>query len=498
MLFKTGIVLLLSVTVVKSALYAQAADSARTGVLDLPSRLFARLQKKTADLNQQLTKQTEKYLQKMARREARLKEKLYKVDSNAARNLFSGSSQQQYAALAQRMEHDTGGHLMAPTGEYLANADSQRVSLAFLQQHPDLLGVSPGGSLSSQARTQLSQLEGSTHELQQLQARMDDAGQVREFISQRKEQIKEYLSRFTNMPSGITKEYQGLNEDLYYYSQRVEQYKQMLNDPDKMEKQALSLLNQLPAFRQFMQNNSQLATLFGAPGSSGAAQSLAGLQTRAQMQQIIQGQLSAGGSNAMGAFQDNLQSAQTQLNQLKDKLNRLGTGGKNVDAPNFKPNQEKTKTFLQRLEYGINLQTSRTNAYYPTILDIGASVGYKLNASNSLGIGASYKMGTGNGFQHIAFSSQGAGLRSYLDIKIKGTFSATGGLEYNYATPFSSLGQIKVLDRWSQSGLIGISKTVSVKSRLLKNTKLSLLWDFLSYRQTPKTQPLLVRVGYGF
>jgi hypothetical protein len=41
-------------------------------------------------------------------------------------------------------------------------------------------------------------------------------------------------------------------------------------------------------------------------------------------------------------------------------------------------------------------------------------------------------------------------------------------------------------------------KTVSVKSRVFKKTKLSLLWDFLSYQQMPKIQALVFRVGYIF
>ena len=69
--------------------HAQSVDSVTGKVLSFPSRLLARLQKKTTDLNNQLTQQTESYLQKMARREAKMQRKLAGVDSNAARSLFS-------------------------------------------------------------------------------------------------------------------------------------------------------------------------------------------------------------------------------------------------------------------------------------------------------------------------------------------------------------------------------------------------------------------------
>jgi hypothetical protein len=197
-------------------------------------------------------------------------------------------------------------------------------------------------------------------------------------------------------------------------------------------------------------------------------------------------------------LQSSLQSAQQQLDQFKSKLSQLGGGSGDIGMPDFKPNEQKTKTFWRRLEYGTNLQTTRTNFYFPSITDIGLSVGYKLNNTSTFGIGASYKIGWGSAFNHISLSSQGAGLRSFLDIKIKSGFSATGGLEYNYKTPIFSLQQLRTLSYWTQSGLIGLSKTVPVKSRVLKQTRLQLLWDFLSYQQVPKTTPIIFRVGYNF
>jgi hypothetical protein len=463
-----------------------SVDSTVTRLVNFPTKFLSRLQDKTADLDRRLTQQTEKYLQRMARQEARIRKELAKTDTAAARRLF-GNSAQQYAALAQQMRSDTGGNARAISGEYMATLDSERVSLSFLQQNPQLLGAAGGAGLQS-----------SLAQLQQLQAKMQDAGQVQDFVQQRKEEIRQYLSRYTQLPPGLNSGYQALNEQLYYYTQQVEQYKQMLNDPDKLEKKALSVLGQTPAFQQFMKNNSQLAMLFGTPVNYGTPQALAGLQTRDQVSQLIQNQFSSGGPDGMAILQQNIQTAQSQLDQYKDKLSSLGAGGGNVDIPDFRPNNQRTKTFLQRLEFGTNMQTTQANNYFPTTTDLGLSVGYRLNKNNTVGVGASYKIGWGSGFNHIAFSSQGAGLRSFLDIKLKGSFSATGGLEYNYATSFTSLQQIHVLRNWSQSGLVGVSKTVSLKSRVFKKTQLQVLWDFLSYQQVPKTQPILFRVGYNF
>jgi hypothetical protein len=123
-----------------------------------------------------------------------------------------------------------------------------------------------------------------------------------------------------------------------------------------------------------------------------------------------------------------------------------------------------------------------------------------------VGVGASYKMGWGKDIKNISISHQGMGLRSYMDIKLKGSFYASGGFEYNYQPVADSLLNStstpgvdwKDVSSWKQSGLVGISKIISIKSKFFKKTKLQLMWDFLSYQQLPRTQPIKFRVGYNF
>jgi hypothetical protein len=288
----------------------------------------------------------------------------------------------------------------------------------------------------------------------------------------------------------------------------VQEYKDMLNDPDKLLKKGLSLLTKLPAFQTFMQQHSELASLFSVPAGYGSPQSLAGLQTRSQVQDLMQARFASAGGGATQMMQQNLQAAQAQLNQVKDKISKLGSGGADMDIPNFKPNNQKTKSFWKRLEYGTNLQTQRSNNFFPTTSDVGLSVGYKLSEKSIIGVGGSYKVGWGKDIRTIAISSQGAGLRSFLDVKLKGSFFASGGFEYNYqpisgqATinppPGTPQGEAVLPMNWQESGLVGISKIISLKSKVFKKTKLQLMWDFLSYQQVPRAQAVKFRVGYNF
>jgi hypothetical protein len=251
-----------------------------------------------------------------------------------------------------------------------------------------------------------------------------------------------------------------------------------------------------------MRKNSQLASLFRLPGDPNdpqSAASLAGLQTRAQVNTFIQQQIAAGGPGAQEQFRQNLLSGQAQLNQLKDKVTQLGGGSSSDILPEgFKPNDQKTKSFWKRLEYGTNFQSQKATNLFPVTSDIGLSLGYKLNAKSVVGIGASYKLGLGRGWNKVRFSNEGVGLRSYIDWKIKGSFWISGGYEQNYKTSFNDFDQLRDLNAWQQSGLVGLSKVISMKSKLFKKTKLQLLWDFLSHQQVPRSQPVLFRVGYNF
>jgi hypothetical protein len=474
---------------------ADAVDKA----VDFPSSFFTKVNNKTTSLENQLTKQTEKYLQKLARKESRLKKKLAKVDSAAAANCFAVDPAQQYNALIQKLKTTTGKNTNELTGAYMPYIDSLKGSLSFLNSKTDLLKNSK--VLPADVQKSLSQL-------QHLQGKMQQADLIKEFILQRKQNIKNYLSKYTNLPGSITNEYNDYSKQAYYYSQQAKEYKDVLNDPDKALKTALTTLNKLPAFNGFMKKNSMLASLFNLPGAAtGAAdplQTVTGLQTRNQVTQAIQNQVGTSGPGANAMVQQNVQSAQGQVNALKEKLNSMGGGGGDLNMPDFKPNKQKTKSFLQRLEYGTNIQSTQSNYFFPTTTDLGFSIGYKLNDKTTVGIGASYKMGWGKDVRHISITQEGVGLRSFLDVKIKGSFYASGGFEYNYQQPFKGLiPPTRGLEQdgptaWNQSGLIGVTKILSLKSNVVKKSKLQLLWDFLSYQQRPQTQAFKFRIGYNF
>jgi len=459
--------------------FAQQQEAGDT-TLHLSEKFLRSVDRQASSLENKLDKTTDKALTRWQRQEAKLLRKLARKDSALAAQLQADAAAKT-AQLQQQLKNP--GELQ----QYLPALDTLKTSLRFLQQKSDLAKL---GLKNEQINGTLDKLKGMEGQLQQAQT-------VQQFLQQRRQLLKEKLGNL-----GLAKELKQLNKQAYYYSAQLKEYQSLLKDHKKATQKGLAMLRKTKAFENFMRRNSQLASLFRLPGDPNdptQAANLAGLQTRAQVNNLIQNQLAAGGPNAQAQFRQNLQDAQSQLGQLKDKILQAGGGSSELDMPDgFKPNPEKTKSFWKRIELGTNIQSQRSRGLLPASSDIGLSLGYKLNPNSIIGIGTSYKVGWGRDIRHIRISHQGLSIRSFIDYKLKGSFWLTGGYELNYQSGFSDFNELKDLSRWQPSGLIGVSKVVSLQSKLLKKTKLMLLWDMLSYRQRPRTQAVLFRVGYTF
>lgn len=444
------------------------------------------LDSKYASLQKSLHKQSEKLLQRMKKKEAKLQKKLQGKDSVAAKQMLA-ESQTKYKQLEEKLKNPATANSANPLKEYIPGVDSMQTAMRFLEQAK--------GKIPGLPAEKLQQAQAVSQQLKGLQQQLQQANDIKAFVKERQQQLSDRLGKF-NMAKDLT----GINKEVYYYQQQLQEYKAIVNDKQKLEDKALSALRELPAFKSFMQQNSYLSQLFpSTPGSSNGA-GVAGLQTRAQVQQLVNQRLGTAATSAAGAagganpLDQQLQQAQGQLNQLKDKINKMGGGSSDMAMPDgFKPNNQKTKSFLKRLEYGFNIQSQRSSNLLPSMSDLALTLGYKLSDKSVIGLGASYKLGWGQPFNHIRFSSEGVGLRSYIDVKAKGSIWITGGYELNYLQSFDKIEELHNLDAWQKSGLLGLTKKYKVGK---KQGNMQLLWDFLSYSQVPRGTPIKFRVGY--
>jgi len=364
-----------------------------------------------------------------------------------------------------------------PLSTYLPGLDSVQTTLRFLA----------GCRLSTSNFQSLQQF---SSRVSSLQHQLQQASDIQSFVQSKLQQGQ-----------AISKSFQ---KQLYYYKVQVQQYKDLLHDPDKLTSKFLSVVRDQPVFQSFFLKNCYLATLFRLPGNSMevSGQPLPGLQTREQVAALVEERLGTGASftsvvsgqvdQGSNPLSGSMQQAQEQLGALKEKVAGWG-GSSDANMPDFKPNPYHNKHFFQRIQLGFDLQTQSSSAYVPALSTIGLSAGYLLNARSIIGIGAAYKLGWGQPFEHIAFSSQGMALRSFVNWRLKGSWWVAGGYEVNYLNAFERLSQLPSVSTWQSSALLGLMRTYKAGRRA---GSLQLLFDALYQQHIPRSQPVIFRVGY--
>jgi hypothetical protein len=466
-------------------------------VENIDSKTIAALQKEYTAIESKVDKQSARLLGTMQHKEDKLHTKLVSsADSVKAKALFADDVKQHYTDLQSSLSKETDKLNRFPLKEYIPGVDSIQTSLDFLLKNPNL------------PPDKLEQLQSLSTSLKNLQGELQKANDIQAFVREREKALKEQL-----LNSGFAKQLTGINKEVFYYQQELQEYKSLLNDKEKLKEKLIEIVRTLPAFQKFWQQNSYLAALFPMQGSP-VMQSVTGLQTRASVQALLIqrfGNPMSLGTNAAANPQQYVQSglnqAQAQMNQLKNKLNAFTNGGSgsnsDMTVPNFQPNDEKTKSFFNRLEYGINIQSVTSRYSLPAMSDVALTLGYKLSDTKRFGIGAGYRIGWGT-LQHIHVSSEGVSLRSYADIKLplnsRGALLQglwiSGGFEYNYLSSFRSVQELHDnVDVWQRSALLGISKKYKVGK---KEGNIQVLYDFLHSWQTPPSTALKFRLGYTF
>jgi hypothetical protein len=475
-------ILLFSVTAL-----AQNVDSSIDNVLQVPTKYINDIDSKIELYTSRITSKTEKTLTKLSRWENKIKALLEASSPETAEKLF-GNNQLTFTKLLEQFKQGEAMMLQyqAPYNKY---RDDITTSLKYIEQQK--------GELDSKV---IKKAKAASNKMKELDTEESKVEAVQQFIKTRKKELIAQAFTVIGRSKYLTK----INKEAFYYVETLKNYKELFSDSKKAEETALTILNKIPAFQKFMQQNSMLASLFGPPGgAAGSAANIAnttGLQTRASVQNLIQSSISAGGSNAQQTISQNMQQAQAELTKLKDKLltSALGVGGtEGGELPDFKPNMQKTKTFKQRLDYGLNFQFGKSNNLIPATANMALSIGYKLNDKSIVGLGASYILGMGS-FQHIQLSHEGIGLRSFIDWKLRKNFFISGGYEMNHNTQFDNFAQLRGYDEWQRSALLGITKKINVKSKWFKSSNIQVLYDFLYQQHLPATQPVVFRFGYGF
>jgi hypothetical protein len=512
---KQRMYILLLLTTLTVVAYAQQP---KTTLFNLPEKAIASLTKKYQNLDKQITQQTQKYIASLEKQEQTLQKQLHTKDSVKAK-LQLASMQLHYKKLRDKLSK--ANTQLQPTNEYLPQLDSITTAAQFLQ---DSFKQNITNNITTKNNPKLqtpnialetrNELNALTLSLNKVQSKLQASADIKRMMKERKDQLRKQLGDL-----GVTKQLDNISKQTYYYKQQLTEYKTILKDKDKAQQKILGLLKENNSFKDFMKKNGFLGKLF--PEQSGGAAAAnpfpVGLQTREQILNELQqkfGSADAFTKNGIGGsgnfLQDQLTKAKNEFSKIKADVNKAGNNVSDADMPHFKPNTQKGKSLLKRLEIGMNVQSVKSSSFLPTTTDLALTLGYKLNDKSTIGVGAAYKLGWGSGWKDIKLTSQGVGIRSFLDIhllpnattnwqKMVSNIWISGGYELNYlpdikekegTTPlFGGVG-----GGWQEAALLGLSKKYS-KGK--KKAQVQLLYNFL-YKQTyPQQQPLLFRVGWG-
>jgi hypothetical protein len=453
----------------------------------IPSKYFDVVNKKTESISRDLDKRSQKALARMQSEEVKLKKRLSKIDSIAANNLFA-TSIEKYTEFQQKLTQKAEKIGQLGINNYIPYLDTLKNTISFLQKN---------GEKYSEKFEELSEkFTGISDNINNLEERLSQLKDIQQYFKERRMYLKQQLSKY-----GMDKYLKKMSKEVYYAGQLINDYKEILKDPKKIEQKTLAILRDVPAFKKFMQKNSMLASIFRIPSDNSFPSSLTGLQTRASVQQYLQTSMPLNGGNSQQFLTQQMQYANSQMAAMKN-IPQLSACSDNLgEVPDFKPNSQKTKPFLKRLEYSVNMQFGSVNNLMPTLANFSFGIGYKLNDNGLIGIGTSYKLGLGSNIKNIHFTHEGYGIRTYIDWQVKYGFYISGGYEKNC---FPELRDVELTTRTSivradyiqESGLVGITKKYPISKRAKGSAQL--LFDFLSYKNIPKSQPILVRFGWSF
>jgi hypothetical protein len=469
-------------------------------ITEVPLKFIKNTNDKIEKYSDRLSSKTVGALEKLAKFENRIHKLLLKADANVANQLF-GEGKVTFASMLAKVKE---GKSLAEnaTAKYNQYTDELTTHIKYIETKKDQLD-----------KKFAKPLEKAVIQTKKLREAEDETEATERLIKERKKELLTQAYKVLGKNKYIGK----IQQETFYYGETIKNYKEIFSEPGKAEQKALELLGKIPAVKEFVQQNSMLASLFGSPSSaaSGSA-SLIGLQTRASVQSLISNRVAAGGPNATAQITANIQAAQAELSKLKDKIIKQtnGNGSSTVEGedglPSFKKKDLKSKTFKQRLELGSNFQFGRPNKIVSSQADIAMSLGYKLSNSKILGIGLSYKLKYGS-INNFYLQHGGVGLRSFVDWKLKKQFFVTGGYELNFNNSFKNFRELRnangtmgIGDAWSQSGLIGLTKKISFaptkgsKTKLIKGTKVQLLFDMLYNTHAVQGQMLVFRIGQNF
>lgn len=462
-----------------------AENKARVSSLEeIPVKYYKTINSKSALLKDRIYSKTDNTFKRLIKWENKIKGMLEKVSPQTAKQLFANTETFESYYNKLKSKEITDIPAFKSYSQYQNQVDN---SLKYIQRNTDKLSASQEAYFTKASKS-----------MESLNTQLNESDNAREFIRERKNLLINESVKFLGKQKFLKK----INKEAYYYVEAIKNYKDIFSDESRLEEGVISLLNKIPEFKaftkqsQFGNNNIASSISLGSLLPQQSYPIVNGINSRGALQQYFNQNLPIrNNADVAGYVKGMIPGLQSKLNDIRKQIADFGGMG-NKNLPDFEPNKQKTKTFKQRLEYGFDVQFKKSKDNVPSSTDLGFTIKYKLSDKSKIGLGLSYKMGMGFGWDKLKFTSEALGSRFFIRYKLIRVFDMQGGFELNYNTRFYKVVELKNSSSWQQSALLGISKSYSISKKLKGNFQA--LYDFLHNNHTPQTQAFLFRFGYEF
>lgn len=468
----------------------------------LCSKAIQRSIKKSDRLTTRINKTTNSYLKRYERAEDGLLHKICDLDETHAESLLNTGL---YAH--RRLNNNLNRKIGEPLNQRVLEVEYLDKTASFLDEN--------FSTDNQQCRCP------GTQELKEAQQRLKIALKRSEIVREHIKDRVAYLEQLTYQYPQLKAVMPALKKPSYYLGAQTKEYLSLFANHSIAEKKLFGLLNQLPGFSDFGGAEGLLASPQQPPVD------LSKIQTMDSVKEQFQAAADANGIKAPELLSNDkineLKKQGGQLKDLKDPPQEFAQAQLDNQMPGevkelnetildsipkrnkrkeeqWKPNPLKTKRFVDRLTYGMNLQADPHTRFFPTTGSLAGQVSYKITTKMNIGIGASYLLAFGKIKRSDEInappfmSSGGYTLRSYYDYKIKGPLYAQINYELAYRHASQSMRAAMPFGDAKQAAMAGIKLKTST-SRKSQQT-MEVLYDF---RHRYTGQPaIVVRFGLEF
>ncbi|PZF74811.1 hypothetical protein [Taibaiella soli] len=443
--------------------------------------------------HKRLERQQIMLLHQLKKEEAKLQRKLKRADSAAYARLQNQPFT--YDSISKLSRVDSSALITKISQRRDAAIDSLQGVLGFMQDKSALL--SEGAVNSSQYSS----------ELQSLQQKINYRNYLNELITQRINNLKSIVGK------NDLSVFNALQKNILVAKSKMQIWKQVADDPSKAEEKALEYLQGFDGFDKTLSQSTSVGSMQSGMNASDLEKM--GMQTKDQLSKALQqkfgnniGQVQNMMGSQVAEWQNKAHDVTNKVKETKQQIADAQSGLTKVKPDLIHPaiklkNPMRGLPFWKRLEKSYNYATSRaTPAGQPAMLQAAGMIGYKQTPKVSYGIGTALNVGMGQDWNHIKFTFEGIGLRSYVQAQLVFGIALYGGYERTYRqAAFTGPRTISPQEtsltpnnhntaKYYESVLLGIAKTYKMNSKW--NGQIQVLYD-VWWRDKGLNSPVVLR-----